>query len=184
MKKSICRLLTCVIALWALSVQDISAQMVALKTDVVKDLMLSPSVGVDLVVGERYTLGGEVMFSRNPWGIKMQMTSFTPEFRYWFNGRPLTRQYVGVVANITGYKLAWNNVHHGDALGLGISFGHVWTLTQRWNIDLSGSLGVIGYKEKFHYKNDNYTDYGERTNARGYALLPIKLGVSVVYVIR
>ena len=79
MKKSICRLLTCVIALWALSAQDISAQMVALRTDVVKDLMLSPSVGVDLVVGERYTLGGEVMFSRNPWGIKMQMTSFTPE---------------------------------------------------------------------------------------------------------
>lgn len=184
MKKSIYKLLTCVVAFLALSAQDLSAQMVAVRTDALKDLLMTPNVGVDLVVGEKYTLGAEVAFNRNPWGLKMRMTSVTPEFRYWFSGRPLTRQYVGVVGNITGYNLAWNNVHQGDALGLGISFGHVWTLTQRWNIDLSGSLGVVGYREKFHYKNDNFTDYGERANARGYALLPIKLGVSVVYVIR
>jgi hypothetical protein len=184
MKSSICKLLICVVALWAFSMQELSAQMVAVITDAVKDLMLTPNVGVDLVVGEKYTLGAEVAFNRNPWGIQMQMTSVTPEFRYWFNGRPLTRQYVGIVANMTGYKLAWKNVHHGDAIGLGISFGHVWTLTQRWNIDLTGSLGVIGYREKFYRDYDDFADYGERANARGYALLPIKLGVSVVYVIR
>ena len=69
--------------------------MVAVRTDAVKDLMLTPNVGVDLVVGEKYTLGAEVAFNRNPWGLQMQMTSVTPEFRYWFNGRPLTRQYCG-----------------------------------------------------------------------------------------
>lgn len=184
MKKRICSLLACVVALWALSTQELSAQMIAVRTDALKDLMLTPNVGVDFVVGERYTLGAEVAFNHNPYGLKMQLTSVTPEFRYWFNGRPLTRQYVGVVANITGYKLDLNNHHHGDAYGVGISFGHVWTLTERWNIDLTGSLGVIGYREKFYYKHDNFADYGERVNARGYLLLPIRLGVSVVYVIR
>lgn len=184
MKKHFFNLLTCMVALWALSTQELSAQMVAVRTDAVKDLMLTPSIGFDLVVGEKYTLGAEVAFNHNPWGIKMKMTSVTPEFRYWYNGRPLTRQYVGIVANMTGYNLAWNKVHHGDALGVGISFGHVWTLTQRWNIDLGGSLGVIGYREKYYHKNDILAEQSQPVNARGYVLLPIKLGVSVVYVIR
>ena len=107
MKRSICKLLICVLALWAFSTQDLSAQMVALRTDVVKDLLLTPNVGFDLVVGEKCTLGAEVATNRNPWGMQMRMTSVTPEFRYWYNGRPLTRQYVGIVANMTGYKLQW-----------------------------------------------------------------------------
>ncbi len=184
MKQRICTLLACVAVLWTFSTHDISAQMVALRTYPLRDLMMTPNIGVDFVVGERYTLGAEVVFNHTPWGIQMQLANVTPEFRYWYNGRPFTRQYIGVVANMTGYNLAWNNVHHGDALGIGISFGHVWTLTQRWNIDFTCSVGVIGYREKFYYKNDYFTDYGERANSHGYALLPIKLGVSVVYVIR
>lgn len=184
MKRRICSLLACVAALWMLSSQHLSAQMVALRTDAVKDLMMTPNLGFDLVVGEKCTLGAEVAFNHNPWGMQMQITGVTPEFRYWFNGRPFTRQYVGLVANITGYNIEGATTHHGDAWGIGMSFGHVWTLTQRWNIDFTGSLGAIGYREKFYYKNDYFADYGERANARGYVLLPIRLGVSVVYVIR
>lgn len=181
MKKSILKLLACVVALWICSTQNLSAQMVAVRTDALKDLLMTPNVGVDLVVGEKFTLGAEVAFNKNPWGVKMQMTSFTPEFRYWFNGRPLTRQYVGLVGNLTGYKLAWKDTHHGDAVGLGISFGHVWTLTQRWNIDLSGSCGLVGYRER--HADNGVTPTGD-ANAMGYTLFPIKLGVSVIYVIR
>lgn len=179
MRKSIFKLLACVVALWAFSTQKASAQMVAVRTDAVKDLLMTPNLGLDLVVGEKYTLGAEVAFNRNPWFLKgVRMTSFTPEFRYWFNGRPLTRQYVGVVANMTAYGLSQR--HQGDALGLGMSFGHVWTITQRWNIDFTGSLGIIAYKEWY----DKAGDDPKGINARGYALLPIRLGVSVVYVIR
>lgn len=174
MKKSILKLLACVVALWVCSTQNLSAQMVAVRTDALKDLLLTPNVGVDLVVGEKCTLGAEVAFNKNPWGVKMQMTSFTPEFRYWFNGRPLTRQYVGIVGNLTSYDL--KDKHSGDALGLGISFGHVWTLTHRWNIDLSGSCGIVGYR--------GIEGTGNVANEYGYTLFPIKLGVSVIYVIR
>ena len=179
MRKSILRLFACAAALWMFSIQNVSAQMVAVRTDAVKDLLMTPNVGVDLVVGEKYTLGAEVAFNRNPWFMKdVQMTSVTPEFRYWFSGRPLTRQYVGLVGNMTAYNL--NNQHRGDAFGVGLSFGHVLTLTQRWNIDFTGSLGVVAYRGLYD-KNDP-DDFG--VNARGYALLPIRLGVSVVYVIR
>lgn len=184
MKQRICSILTCMVVLWVLSTQHSLAQMVALRTDVTKDLMMTPSLGIDFVIGEKYTIGTEVAFNNNPWGMQMQMTSVTPEFRYWYNGRPFTRQYVGVVANLTSYDLVWHNIYAGDALGVGLSFGHVWTLTKRWNIDFTASVGAMSYRQKFYYKNDYFADYGERTNAKGYLLLPIRLGVSVVYVIR
>ena len=179
MRKNILKLFACVVALWVFSTQNVSAQMVAVRTDAVKDLLMTPNIGLDLVVGEKYTLGAEVAFNRNPWFMKgVRMTSLTPEFRYWFSGRPLTRQYVGVVANMTAYGLSQR--HQGDALGLGMSFGHVWTLTQRLNIDITGSLGVISYREWY----DKGGDDPKGINGRGYTLLPIRLGVSVVYVIR
>lgn len=179
-----CSLLVCVVALWVFSTQYVSAQMVAVRSDVLKDLLMTPNIGLDFVIGDRHTIGAEVAFNTDPWGAQMKMTSVTPEYRYWFNGRPFTRQYVGAVAILTNYDLVWNNIYSGDALGAGVSFGHVWTLNERCNIDLTASVGVIGYKQKFYYKNDYFADYGERTNAMGYLLLPIRLGVSVVYVLR
>lgn len=172
------------VLLAALHPQQSFAQMFALRTDVVKDLLMTPTLGFDFVVGEKHTLGAEVAYNENPWDVQMHLVSVTPEFRYWFNGRPFTRQYVGIVANMTAYTLTWNNIYAGDALGIGMSFGHVWTLTKRWNIDFSASVGVMGYKQKFYYKDDYFADYGERTNSMGYLLLPIKLGISMVYVLR
>ena len=184
MRIRICILLTCMAALWILVPQQISAQMVALRTDIAKDLLMTPNIGIDFVTGEKCTLGAEVAFNNNPWGMQMQMTSVTPEFRYWYNGRPFTRQYVGIVANLTSYDIVWNNIYSGDAIGMGVSFGHVLMLTKRWNIDFTASVGVMGYRQKYYYKNDYFADYGERINAKGYLLVPIRLGVSIVYVLR
>jgi hypothetical protein len=182
MRKSIFKLFVCVAALWMFSTHNASAQMVAVRTDAVKDLLVIPNVGLDLVVGEKYTLGAELAYKPDVlfggW-----MTSVTPEFRYWFSGRPLTRQYVGVVANMTAYgfrPIKNPTMHRGDAFGVGLSFGHVWTLTQRWNIDFTGSLGLVAYRGLYGVnepKNHGISEYG-------YTLLPIRLGVSVVYVIR
>ena len=181
----ICRTLMLTAALLALVPRDASAQMMALRTDLTKDLLMTPSLGLDFVIGEKQTIGVEVIYNNRPWKQQMQMVSVMPEYRYWFNGRPFTRQYIGAVANLTSYSLTWSkNVYDGDALGLGLSFGHVWTLSERWNIDLTASVGVFGYRQKYYYTSDYFQDYGERTNARGYLLMPIKLGVSAVYVIR
>ena len=184
MRSRLCSSFACMAVLWLLAPQQVSAQMVALRSDIVKDLLMTPSIGIDFVTGEKCTLGAEIAFNNNPWGMEVQLTSVTPEFRYWYNGRPFTRQYIGIVANMTSYDIVWNNIYSGDALGLGLSFGHVWTLTKRWNIDFTASVGVMGYRQKFYYKDDYFADYGERTNAKGYLLFPIRLGMSIVYVLR
>lgn len=183
--KRICKLLAMSAVLLVLLPCNALAQMMALRSDVTKDVLMTPSLGLDFVVGEKHTVGVEVLYNNRPWKQQMQQVSVMPEFRYWFNGRPFTRQYVGAVASLSSYSLTWSkNVYDGDALGIGFSFGHVWTLTERWNIDFSASVGLLGYRQKYYYTNDYFQDYGERTNALGYLLMPIKMGVSVVYVLR
>lgn len=183
--RRICRLLVLTTVLLALVPRSASAQMMALRTDMTKDLLMTPSIGLDFVVGEKHTFGVELLYNNRPWKQQMRLVSVMPEFRYWFNGRPFTRQYIGAVASLSSYSLTWSkNVYDGDALGIGLSFGHVWTLTKRWNIDFSASVGVLGYRQKYYYTNDYFQDYGERTNAIGYLLMPIRLGISAVYVFR
>ena len=140
--------------------------------------------GEGLVVGERTTLGAEVAFNNQPWKQDIKLVSVMPEFRFWFNGRPFTRQYVGLVGNFSIYDVAFEHVYNGDALGLGLSFGHAWTLTKRISIDFSGSVGVIGYKQMYHKKDELLEGNGIVANSRGHMLMPIKLGVSLVYVIK
>lgn len=182
--KRTCSYIILIVALSVFIPQKVSAQMIAVKTDVVKDLLMTPSLGVDLVVGERTTLGAEVAFNNQPWKQDIKLVNVMPEFRFWFNGRPFTRQYVGLVGNFSIYDVAFEHVYNGDALGLGLSFGHAWTLTKRISIDFSGSVGVIGYKQMYHKKDELLEGNGIVANSRGHMLMPIKLGVSLVYVIK
>ena len=61
----------------------------------------------------------------------IQIATFTPNFRYWFNGRPFIRQFVGVRAQIAQYDITWgNNVYDGVSFSAGLIFGHVFLTVQ------------------------------------------------------
>ena len=219
--------------LLAVTPQSVRAQMFAIKTDLVKDLFLTPDIGIDFVVGERLTLGFEAFetgmathaldywiqpektWKVNPfWMSKLisgkesgsyEMAGFYPELKYWFNGRPFTRQYVGVVGLFSTHNFTYptpygtydgsdytettkDGYFHGDGLGLGLSFGHVISLNKHWNIEFEGGFGFIHYRQKQYFEGDanewEYTNLNVESNSKGYLLMPLKLGVSLVYVIR
>ena len=75
------------------------------------------------------------------------------------------------------------------AFGIGATFGYVFNITHRLNIDCHAGFGAVVYRHKEYFVNDNYDlDYSiggvERTNANGYALLPTRIGVSVSYILK
>ena len=98
--------------------------------------------------------------------------------------------FVGAGALWTDYDIHWKGkVYEGQAMGLGMTFGYVFTLTRRINIDCHAGFGMIGYKHKEYFENDFYDeDYLinglPRTNADGYTLLPTRIGVSISYIIK
>jgi hypothetical protein len=104
------------------------------------------------------------------------------------NGRPMTREFVGIAALGVSYDITWGDrIYQGDAAGAGITFGYALNLNRRLNVEFYGGFGAVYFKQKQYYKNDNIEDYTDGTaqaNANGYKLLPIKIGVSISYIFK
>lgn len=167
----------------------IQAQQLAIGTDVMLDLLQTPNIGTEMVTGERTTIGLNVFGNYKPWGQDMKMIGIQPELRYWFGGRPMHKHFVGVGAIGASYDIFWKGkFYDGTAYGAGLTFGYVYNITNRLNIDAHAGFGIIGYKHKEYYEYDNYNDFTQdgaiKTNATGYYLLPTRIGVSITYILK
>ncbi len=178
-----------------------SAQDIALKTNVLMLGGLTPNLGCEIVTGEHTSVDFSAFGHKNPYGLTSKVIGFQPEFRYWFNGRPMIREYIGIGALLLNYdftsrqklmdgdamKVA-HQVNDGDAVGLGITGGYVFYLSPRLNIELSGSFGMLFFRQKQYYVQDNYDDYfvtePQRANSFGYRFFPVDLGVTFAWIIK
>ena len=73
-----------------LGCRNINAQMLAVNTDALMDVMMTPSIGFELVTGERTSLGVNVLGNYKPWGKDMKMVAVQPEYRYYSQDDPCT----------------------------------------------------------------------------------------------
>lgn len=162
---------------------ELKAQQLALKTDVLWDGLQTPNLGAELVTGNKTSFNISVFGNKKPWGKDVKMLGVIPEMRYWFGGRPMIREFIGLAALVTSYDITWGKeVYGGDAYGAGLTFGYAFYLGKRWNLEAYGTVGMVYYDHKHYYTTDNYTE--NRRTAYGTALVPFKLGVSVSYIIK
>ena len=164
-------------------------QQIAIKSNGLFWLATTPNVGFELVTGERTSLDLSVATTSNVWSNSCKMTILQPEWRYWFNGRPMVREYIGVAALGANYDITWGkHTYDGDAIGAGVTMGYALPLAKRLNIEFYGGFGAIYFRQKQYYVGDNYGDFIENSalqvNSSGYKLIPIKLGVSISYIIK
>lgn len=163
---------------------QMSAQMVALRNDVVKDAFMIPNLGADFVVGKRTTLGVDVFGTRKIYGNVAEIIGVTPRLRYWLSGRPFSRLFAGVNLQAANYTINWDDKsYHGNSVAAGLSLGYAWNISEHFNIEFSGGTDALYYDQKEYCKGDSYTHYGERTNSTGIIMSP-RLEISVMYIIR
>ncbi len=173
-----------------LSSAGIKAQMLSVNTDVVQDVLLTPNVGFELVTGERTTVCLNVFGNYKPWGVDMKIVGVQPEFRYFFSGRPMHGPFFGIGGIAASYDIHWKSkIYDGTALGAGLTFGYVFSLARRINVDCHAGFGPVFYKHKEYFDNDFYDEEFidgniQRANANGYWLLPTRIGVSVSYILK
>lgn len=170
------------------------AQLIAIKTDAFATAALfTPNLNAELVTGNKTSVNLTLQYACHTWGTNLRSFTAMPEFRYWFGGRPLTREFVGFSLLGGSYR----NPADGDRLdkksfrgnvaAAGVTFGYVWDLTKnnRWVMELHGGLGLYLYRQKSRYKPELvdgvYTAAPFTEN--GLSLLPYKLGVSFAYII-
>lgn len=167
------------------------AQQVALNTNALMWAAMTPNLSCEVVTGERTSLDLSLFGHYKPYGIDSKLMAFQPEFRYWFSGRPMVREFIGVAALATTYNITWNgNVFDGDAVGAGVTFGYALPVRKRFNIQFYGGFGAVYFRQKQHSNSSNYDDYftaggrSSKVNSSGYKLMPIKLGISLSYILK
>jgi hypothetical protein len=166
------------------------AQMIAANIDALWALMMSPSVGLEVVVGERSTVGLNGLLVHKPYGQNIKMAQLQPEYRYYFSGRPMFREFIRIGAIGGTHNIEWKGkIYDGMNVGLGMTFGYVMPIGKRFNVDFHAGFGAVYYNHKEYFTGDQYdadsaVDGLEKNNASGYYLLPTRIGVSITYIIK
>lgn len=166
-----------------------SAQQIGVKTNALMWTALTPNIGCEVVVGQRSSLDLSIFGHYDLYGLESRLFALQPEYRYWFSGRPMTREFVGVSAMVADYNMIIrNHVYDGSAGSLGLIGGYAFSLSRSWRLELCGGVAILGFRQKQYYRHDNYDDYfiemESPLNSWGYKLFPAKLGVTFTYIIK
>lgn len=153
-------LLLCValLALWP--AQQTKAQVVGLKTNLLYDALLSPTLGLEFGLAPKWSL--DVSGTLNAWTVndkKWKQWMVQPEARFWFCQR-FSGSFLGLHAiggqynfgnlNFGGYNFLGTNLKYledhrvqGWMAGAGIAYGYSWILSKHWNIEAELGIGWI-----------------------------------------
>ncbi len=171
------------VTLALLCAPDAQAQRVALKTNTVDWVALSPNLAVEARLSRRLSL--QLAFAANPLSVSVFDTRWTnyrvePELRYWFN-RPMARHFIALSATAAAFNFRHATRHfQGDAVAAGISYGYALVLANHWNMEVEVGLG-LAHVSAFNYKGDDKPD---TKNFSKVVPVPIRLGLSFAYIFK
>lgn len=138
---------------------QLHAQDVAVKTNILSDVLISPSVSVEVPVAPKWTFEGTAQM--NAWtvnGHNWKHWLVMPEGRYWFCQR-FSGHFVGahVLGGQYNFGHLHNNIkflgtdfskltderHQGWMGGAGVAYGYSWILDRHWNLEAEIGLGWV-----------------------------------------
>lgn len=135
------------------------AQDVAVKSNLLYDALLSPTLGVEVGLAPKWTL--DVSGTINAWAVndhRWKQWMVQPEARYWFCQR-FSGHFVGV--HLIGGQYNFGNLNNGIKFlgtdfsklsdqryqgwmaGAGVAYGYSWILSRHWNIEAEIGIGWI-----------------------------------------
>lgn len=173
------------------------AQDVAVKTNLLYDALLTPTLGVEVGIAPRWSL--EVDGSLNAWTVndrRWKQWMVQPEARYWlcqrFSGHffalhALGGQFNFGNLNIGGYNFLGTNLKQledhrlqGWMAGAGLGYGYAWILGKHWNLEAEIGLGWVFSKYDV-YKCQGCGKKVEEDKTHNY-YGPTKAALNLIYV--
>ncbi|MGN0231456.1 MAG: DUF3575 domain-containing protein [Muribaculaceae bacterium] len=174
----------------------VSAQKVALKTNLLYDATATVNAGIEIGLAPRWTL--DISGNFNGWTMshnrKWKHWLVQPEARYWFCER-FSGHFIGIHAHGGEYNFGnlkngikflgsdfsklTDNRYQGWYAGGGLSYGYAWILGKHWNLEAELGIGYI------YTRFDKYpcAECGEKIeeDASHHYFGPTKLALSIVY---
>lgn len=172
-------------------VKSKSRFIIALKTNLLFDIVLAPNIEMELPLGKKWSINGEYTF---PWWLSndnskaMQLLSGGLEGRFWLGNREkhdiLCGHFFGLYAGGGIYDFRNNGKgYQGDFYLAGISYGYGLKLNRSLNMEFS--LGISYMSTNYsHYKCREENTIRAWQNDGKYTWIgPTKAKISLVWVI-
>ena len=161
-------------------------QRLAVKTNLLYDAILMPSLEVEYRIADRWTvnLEGEIAWWKNDGRHKYyQVATISPEGRWWFGqkqGNPWHGHYLGVFGGFTWYDLEnGKEGYQGEAEMVGVSYGYMFPIGRRFSLEAGIGVGYMHSKYEEYLPIDGHYVY-QQTNRMNY-FGPLKLKFALVW---
>lgn len=138
------------------TVSERRCPLVAVKTDLLHDALLTPDLGLELTIGKRFSVSVEAVYawwSHNSKHRYWRLRGGWIEGRMWLGEqagrRALSGHHLGVYGSLLNYDFEFggNGVQSPKgSYGGGVSYGYSFPLNERLNLDVSLRVGYSGGK--------------------------------------
>jgi len=164
----------------------------ALNTNLLYDATTSTNLGMEIKTGKRVTF--KLPFTYNPWELKwkgvdrrLQFVMVQPELRLW-----LCESFYGSFFGLHAHGAYYNNVSavgtnymrnyrfQGYLYGGGLSYGHQFYLSPRWNLEISVGGGYV----YLDYDQYQLNDDPAKPRQKEHHWWPTQAGITLVYIIK
>lgn len=184
---------------------SVNAQRIGVKTNALYLATSTPNIGLEYAFADHFSL--ELEGGYNPWtldsdrNMKAKHFLVSPEVRYWFC-EAFNGHFIGINANYTLFNLSGvdvpavffpsarsamvledqkNRRSEGWAAGAGLTYGCVWPIARRWNLECTVGLGYW-YTDYDKFESRKCGLFQEHVSHGAFG--PTALGISFIYLIR
>lgn len=134
----------------------------ALKTNMLYDVVVAPNIGLETSIVDRWSLALSGTYGwqdGSPWYRNIRIVTGDAELRYWFTGTTMQQGlHAGVYGAVYRYDFLFNG--KGEQAnanwGTGLSCGYVVSLHHRFSIDFSIGIGYVGGRYKSYEVTDDF----------------------------
>jgi len=162
----------------------------ALKTNLLTDLAVMPSVGLEVNLSQKLSLGISGTYGwmdDQPWHDNIRLATADMELRYWFgnNSRALLKGlHAGIYGAVYRYDFLFGGKGNQAKInwGTGVSGGYTVPLGNCLSIDFGLSVGYIGGRyKKYEVSDDEYHHHVWTEEKSGHYFGPTKAEISLIW---
>ena len=132
------------ISLMMFASYGLKAQRLAVSTNTLEYLVLSPNIEVEFALTHHHTLS--LNGSIAPWNVSKKYSvshmSVSPEWKYWLK-LPFYGHYFGANLKYSVYDIFWNsNKIEGNIFSVGPTYGYSFIIGKKWNLVPNFGIGA------------------------------------------
>lgn len=159
-----------------------------IRTNMLYDAALTPTIGVDFHLGRNWTLGANWSYAwwhKDSWSYYHRVYGGDVNLRKYFGAsarrRPLSGHHIGIYAQALTYDFEYGSTGFLSefSYGGGLEYGYSLPVSRTLNIDFSIGCGYLGGEYKVYDPIDNHYVWRETRQRHWFG--PTKAEISLVW---